>query len=148
MIGFVPLSKNSGFTFPSQRITVNLAPANIKKAGALYDLPILVSILTSMGALTNTFDDAVFIGELSLSGELRPINGVLPMAIEAKNLGFKRIFIPFDNAAEGAVVDGIDVFPIKKVSELISVLRNQTSTEPYKTITRDTAQATFSYDFF
>lgn len=60
--------KNSGFTFPSQRITVNLAPANIKKAGALYDLPILVSILTSMGALTNTFDDAVFIGELSLSG--------------------------------------------------------------------------------
>ena len=69
------------------------------------------------------------------------------MAIEAKNLGFKRIFIPFDNAAEGAVVDGIDVFPIKKVSELISVLRNQTSTEPYKTITRDTAQATFSYDF-
>lgn len=139
--------KNSGFTFPSQRITVNLAPANIKKAGALYDLPILVSILTSMGALTNTFDDAVFIGELSLSGELRPINGVLPMAIEAKNLGFKRIFIPFDNAAEGAVVDGIDVFPIKKVSELISVLRNQTSTEPYKTITRDTAQATFSYDF-
>lgn len=139
--------KNSGFTFPSQRITVNLAPANIKKAGALYDLPILVSILTSMGALTNIFDDAVFIGELSLSGELRPINGVLPMAIEAKNLGFKRIFIPFDNAAEGAVVDGIDVFPIKKVSELISVLRNQTSTEPYKTITRDTAQATFSYDF-
>lgn len=66
-----------------------------------------------MGALTNTFDDAVFIGELSLSGELRPINGVLPMAIEAKNLGFKRIFIPFDNAAEGAVVDGIDVFLLK-----------------------------------
>lgn len=139
--------KNSGFTFPSQRITVNLAPANIKKSGALYDLPILISILTSMGALTNTFGDAVFIGELSLSGELRPINGVLPMAIEAKNLGFKRIFIPSENAAEGAVVDGIDVFPIKNVSELISALRNLSFPEPYKSVTRDTARATFSYDF-
>lgn len=139
--------KNSGFTFPSQRITVNLAPANIKKAGALYDLPILISILTSMGALLNTFDDAVFIGELSLSGEVRPINGVLPMAIGAKNLGFKRMFIPLDNAAESAVVDGIDIFPIKNVSELIQILRNQSAPAPYKTITRDTAKTTFSYDF-
>lgn len=139
--------KNSGFTFPSQRITVNLAPANIKKAGALYDLPILISILTAMGSLSNTFDDAVFIGELSLSGEVRPINGVLPMAIEARNLGFKRMFIPSGNAAEGAVVDGIDIFPVENIFGLIPILRNQSTPAPYKTVTRDTAKATFSCDF-
>lgn len=139
--------KNSGFTFPSQRITVNLAPANIKKAGALYDLPILISILTATGALTDTFDDAAFIGELSLAGEVRPINGVLPMTLEAKSLGFNRLFIPAENAAEGAVVEGIEIYPVKNVKSLISILRKQETTEPYRTITRETAKTTFSYDF-
>lgn len=139
--------KNSGFTFPSQRITVNLAPANVKKAGALYDLPILISILTATGALADTFEDAAFIGELSLSGEVRPVNGVLPMALEAKNLGFRRLFIPAGNAAEGAVVEGIDIYPIENIKSIISILRNQENVEPYKTITRETAKTTFSYDF-
>ncbi len=139
--------KNSGFTFPQNRITVNLAPANIKKAGALYDLPMLISILLATGALTDTYDDAVFIGELSLAGEVRPINGVLPMALEAKALGFRRMFIPEENAAEGAVVEGIEIYPVKNVRSLVSILRQPEKPEPYTKVTRETVRTTFTYDF-
>lgn len=114
--------KNCGFEFPARRITVNLAPADIRKEGSLYDLPVFIGILLSSGQLTADVLDSVFIGELSLSGELRRVDGVLPLVLKAKESGYKSIFIPADNAAEAAVVKGIAVLPAKHVSEVISHL--------------------------
>ncbi len=110
--------KNSGFEFPLGRITVNLAPADKRKIGAIYDLPILTALLKLSGQLSAETDDAVFIGELSLSGDVCSVNGILPMTIEAKEQGYGRIFVPYENRAEAAVVKGIDVYPIKSVKQL------------------------------
>ena len=122
---------NSGFIFPEVKITVNLAPADIKKAGALYDLPILLAILFANGQIDEgKQDDAAFIGEVSLDGELRRINGVLPMAIEAKERGIKRLFLPIQNAAEAAAVKGIDVYGIKTVKQLVSCLEGNIKLTP------------------
>ena len=110
--------RNCGFDFPLGHITVNLAPADIKKVGPLYDLPILIASLRLSGQLSADTDDAVFIGELSLSGAVRSVNGVLPMTLEAQRLGFKRIFVPYDNRAEAAVVKDIEVYPVRDVVEL------------------------------
>lgn len=114
--------KNCGFNFPASKITTNLAPADIKKEGAIYDLPLLVSLLKSSNQLTCSIDDSAFLGELSLSGELRHIKGVLPMAIKAKESGIKNLYIPSQNAAEGAVVEGINIYAIQNVNSLISHL--------------------------
>ena len=113
---------NCGFSFPPSRITVNLAPADIKKSGVLYDLPILLSVLAKSGQLNADFDGLMFVGELSLSGEIRPAAGVLPMVIKARELGFKGIFIPEKNAPEGAVVEGIEVYPAKNVLNVVDHL--------------------------
>lgn len=110
--------KNCGFDFPVGRIIVNLAPADIRKEGPLYDLPILISLLLSSGQLKGNFNDSAFIGELSLSGEVRSVNGVLPMTISAKQSGFKNIFVPFDNSCEAAAVEGINVYGVKNLSQL------------------------------
>ncbi len=113
---------NCGFDFPLGRIIVNLAPADIRKEGPLYDLPILITLLKASSQLDTDVNDSVFIGELSLAGDVRPVNGVLPMVIEAKEKGFKKIYVPYDNRAEAAVVRGIDVFPVKNIPELFSHL--------------------------
>ena len=114
--------KNCGYDFPTGKITINLAPADIKKEGSIYDLAILLSLLKSTGHISANLDDSVFLGELSLSGDLRPINGILPMAIKAKEAGFKNIFVPMDNAKEACVVEGINVFAIKNIKELLDHL--------------------------
>lgn len=111
--------KNCGFNFPAARITINLAPADIRKEGPIYDLPILVAILKATGQLNVDVSDCAFIGELSLSGELRAINGVLPMAIKARETGIKSLFVPFNNATEAAVVEGLSVYPVRSVFELM-----------------------------
>lgn len=111
--------KSCGFTFPLARITINLAPADVRKIGSVYDLPILLSILISSGQLPPVSKKSVFVGELSLSGNIMPINGVLPMTIQAKQLGFEKIFVPEKNAAEAAAIEGIKVYPLKNVRELI-----------------------------
>ena len=116
--------RNSGYDFPFIRITVNLAPADIRKEGPIYDLPILVALLSATGQLSKQPSDRAFIGELSLSGEVRHINGVLPMVIEARNNGIRQIFIPFENAAEASVVDGIEIYAVKTVKELIEHLED------------------------
>ena len=90
--------KNSGFSFPSTKITINLAPADLKKEGSLYDLPILVAILKAFGELTADLSDSAFVGEVSLDGRLSSVNGLLAMAIEARQNGIKRLFVPADNA--------------------------------------------------
>ena len=114
--------KNCGFTFPMSRITVNLAPADKRKEGPIYDLPILLAILTASGQLSCDLSDCAMIGELSLSGEIHGIRGVLPMAIHAKELGYHRLFVPAVNAAEGAVVEGLEVYPVTNVKQLIDHL--------------------------
>lgn len=112
--------KNCGFDFPIARIIVNLAPADIKKSGAIYDFPILVAILKCTKQINTYLDDSIIIGELSLSGDLNPINGILPMIIKAKELGFKKIFLPKDNAPEGAIINGVSIYPVSKITEFIN----------------------------
>lgn len=121
---------NCGFSFPPYRITVNLAPADIKKSGVLYDLPIFLAILAKSGQLEADFDGYMFVGELSLSGEIRAAAGVLPMVIKARELGFKGIFIPEKNAPEGAVVEGIDVFPARHIQQVVDHLTGFNSILP------------------
>lgn len=122
--------KNSGFDYPVSRITINLAPADKKKEGPVYDLPILISLLKATRQLACNTDDCIFLGELSLTGNIRPVRGVLPMAIYAKENGFSRVFVPEENAPEGAVVEGISVFGVKSVPQLIDHLRGQALIEP------------------
>lgn len=111
--------KNCGFDYPVSRITVNLAPADIRKEGPVYDLPMLLALLVATGQLSGNFSSCAFAGELSLSGEIKPLSGILPMAVKAKEEGFSSFFIPADNAAEGAVVEGIDIYPVRSVGELV-----------------------------
>ncbi len=122
--------KNCNLDFPVSRITVNLAPADFKKEGPIYDLPILIALLLASKQLSFKTDDCAFLGEVSLSGEVRRINGVLPMVIKAKEFGIKNIFLPFDNIAEASVVEGINVFPVKHIKELISHLSGQNLIAP------------------
>ncbi len=122
--------KNCGYTYPVSRITVNIAPANIKKEGAFYDLPVLVSILQASGQLRSDLDGYSFIGELSLNGEIRPANGVLPMVLQARDSGSKAIFVPDKNAVEGSVVEGIDVLPVKNIKDVIAHLTGFKVIEP------------------
>ena len=118
--------KASGFDFPVSRITVNLAPADRKKIGTVYDLPILVGILAAGGQLPlSGAADSAFVGELSLSGLLRPVSGILPMALAAGKAGFARIFVPADNAPEATLAQGIEVIPVSTVQELASHLRGE-----------------------
>ena len=107
--------KNSGFKFPVSRMTVNLAPADTKKAGTVYDLPILIGILSAQGDLPRIGEDCAFFGELSLTGELRRVNGALPMAICAARGGVKRLFVPEENASEAAFAGGIEIYPVKNI---------------------------------
>lgn len=122
--------KNSNFDFPASRITVNIAPADIKKEGPIYDLPILIAILKASGQIKASINDFAFIGELSLDGEIRSINGVLPMVIKAKDSGIGAIFVPYKNANEGSVVEGIDVLPASNVKEIIRHLNGEALISP------------------
>lgn len=116
--------KNCGLDFPVSRITVNIAPANIKKEGAIYDLPIFIAILKASGQIRGDISDYAFIGELSLDGEIRSANGVLPMVLMAKQSGVGAIFVPYANGDEGSVVDGIDVLPARNIKEILAHLNN------------------------
>lgn len=111
--------KNCGLTYPTQRITVNLAPANIKKAGPFYDLPICIGLLASSQQLNADLSNYAFVGEIALSGELRPIVGALPMAICAAENGIKNIILPAQNAAEAAVVKDLNVFGAANLLDII-----------------------------
>ena len=117
--------KNSGFKFPTGRITVNLAPADRKKEGSVYDLPILISILIASGQLKADISDCIFLGEVSLDGRVRGVRGVLAMALTARAENAKKLFVPAENAAEGAVAEGIEVYGVESVSSLIKHLRGE-----------------------
>ena len=115
--------KNAGLKFPVGRITVNLAPADKRKEGPLYDLPIFVALLKASGQFPFRVDGKAFIGELSLNGNIRRVNGALPMVIEARQRGIEEIFVPALNAAESCVVEGIKVYPVNNVFELLAHFR-------------------------
>ncbi len=111
---------NSGFFFPQHRLTINLAPADLRKEGPAYDLPIAVGILAATRQIPETLDDALIVGELSLDGEVRHVNGLLPMASMAQKAGYRRMFVPTADAAEAALVEGIDVYPIGQLQDLVT----------------------------
>ena len=111
--------KTAGLSFPVSRLTINLAPADTKKAGTVYDLPILLGILLCNGTLKRLPEDAAFIGELSLTGELRSVRGALPMALHAAKCGIKQLFVPAANAEEAAFAREIEVFPVENVAQLL-----------------------------
>ena len=117
--------KNCGFAFPVSRITVNLAPAARRKAGTVYDLPILVGILAAGGQLRGDFSRAAFVGELSLAGELRSVAGMLPMAMAARRVGVEELYVPSDSAAEATLAGGLKVYGVSTVEELVKHLTGE-----------------------
>lgn len=122
--------KNCGFSFPVSRITVNLAPADRKKAGTVYDLPILVGILAAGEQLRLPAGPCAFVGELSLSGKLRPIPGMLPMALAARRAGIRELYVPASSAAEATLAVGLKVYPVESVPQLVAHLRGETPILP------------------
>ena len=124
-------AKSSGLTFPVSRITVNLAPASLKKSGTHYDLPILLSILSAAGSVRRPRSDSAFIGELSLDGQLRPVSGILPMALAARDEGVKALFVPYENAAEATLARGPVVYGIRNVRELAEALNGERVLTPH-----------------
>lgn len=118
--------KNSKYSFYPRKIVINLSPAEIKKEGCGYDLPIAISILEALGTIkSNILNKSLFVGELSLSGELLPIRGILPIVIFAKENDFENVFLPYDNLAEANIVTGIKNFGIKNLKDLIEILNGE-----------------------
>lgn len=128
--------KNAGLEFPSRRIVVNLAPANARKEGAFFDLPIAIGILIATENIyCNNIEEYVFIGELSLDGKINKVNGILPMCIEAKKLGTKKVVLPIENAKEASVIKDIQIIPAQTLTNVIEHLNgskiiNTVHTEP------------------
>lgn len=124
--------KNSGYRLPAKRITINLSPADIRKEGTAFDLPIAIAILTAFGNIPQEkLEKTLIVGELSLNGDINKVNGVLPIVYTAYKQGFTRCLIPFDNVKEGAVVQGIDVYGFKRLEEVVQFLNNNNLREPY-----------------
>lgn len=118
--------KNSEIEFPSRKIVINLAPASTKKEGTSYDLPIAVGILQSLGEITaNNLENTIFLGELSLDGKVNRINGVLPMCIEARNLGIKKVILPKANEREAAIIDDLEVIGVRNLKEVVRYLNKE-----------------------
>lgn len=117
--------KNTGIEYDNKKITINLAPADIKKEGSAFDLPIAIGILASNEIVSkDLLNDTIILGELSLDGTLRHIKGALPITVEAKNKGFKRIILPLDSVREASIVDGIDVYGLETFNDVINFLNN------------------------
>jgi len=123
--------KNSDFPFPTRKITVNLAPADVKKEGASFDLPIALSVLLSEGVLeTDNLRDYMFCGELSLDGRLKPIRGALPIAMALKNMGKSRFVLPKENAKEASVVNGIEVYALETLRDVVNFINKKINLKP------------------
>ena len=126
--------KNSGYFFPIKKITVNLAPADIKKEGSALDLPIAIGLLAaSEYILQESINDTLFLGELSLDGTLRPVKGALPITVEARKRGIKKIILPADSAAEASIVTGIEVYGMSNLAEVVEFINNSNSAQPITT---------------
>ena len=118
--------KNSGFLLPPKKITVNLAPASVKKEGSIYDVGIAIGMLYATEQLCcDAISDYIFVGELSLDGKLRHVNGLMPLLIAAQAKGFKKIIVPTANAKEAAFIDGVDVFAFSSLAEVVDFLEDR-----------------------
>lgn len=138
---------NSGFGYPAKSVTINLAPANIRKEGAGFDLPMALAILGAMGIVKRA-DDHMFVGELSLDGSLRPVRGTLSTAVCASRTGMKKLVVPADNAPEAAVAEGLEVYGLRHLAEVVRFLNNPEAFEPAKaTIPEHVMAATDAPDF-
>lgn len=122
--------KNCGFKFPVSRITLNLAPAGTKKTGTVYDLPILLGILTASGNIRLPKEKCAFLGEVSLEGKLRPVQGILPMALAARACGFEALYVPKENAPEASLAEGLHVYGVEDVRSLLYHLTGEKELEP------------------
>ena len=115
--------KNTGYEFPSRKIIINLAPADKRKEGSYYDLPIAIGILKTLGEIVHEIgDNIIFIGELSLNGKVNRVNGILPMCIQAIELGAEKIIIPKENENEANIIEGIEIIPVKSLQEVVDYL--------------------------
>lgn len=143
--------QQTGFAIPRSGVVVNMAPADVKKEGAAYDLPIAIALMTGTQLIqTPDLDKYLLLGELSLDGTLRPVNGVLPMAIEARRQGFRGIIVPAENATEAAVVNNLDVYGMHSLREVVDFLTGAASPEPTQFDTRAEfarSQELFDFDF-
>ena len=123
--------KNSGYEYPSRRITINLAPADVKKEGAAFDLPIAVGLLAASGLIEHDkLQDFAIVGELSLDGRIKPVRGALPIAIEAREQGLRGVILPKENAEEAAVVKGMDILSVEHLSQVVEFLKGLITLKP------------------
>ena len=130
--------KNIGYRLPRLKIVINMAPADIRKEGSAYDLPIAIGMMAATGVMTSeSIDSFVLMGELSLDGGLRPIRGTLPMAIQARKEGFKGIMVPKENAREAAIVDDLDVYGVDSLSQVVDFFQGRGEITPVQVDTRD-----------
>jgi magnesium chelatase family protein len=128
-----PAIKNSGFEFPSGKIVVNLAPADLKKEGSYFDLPIAIGILSSLNIIKQSvIDEFYFVGELALDGNVRKVNGILPMVLKLKEIKKKKFIIPYENSFEGGIVEDVDVYPVKSLIECVEFLTGKREIKPVK----------------
>ena len=125
--------KNSGYEFQSKKIVVNLAPANTRKEGSLFDLPIAIGILINFGKIKKqNIEDTIFVGELSLDGKLNKAKGILPICIEAKKIGIKRIILPKENVKEAAIVKELEIIGVSTLDQLVEYLNDEIKIESTK----------------
>jgi magnesium chelatase family protein len=138
---------NSGFVYPQHRLTINLAPADLRKEGPAYDLPIAAGILAATRQIDAELGDALILGELSLDGGVRHVNGILPMASMAQQRGFRRLFVPVADAPEAALVEGLAVYPIASLAHLVNHLNGRQPIPRFENSLRFDAQSDLSYPF-
>ncbi|MEJ6492731.1 MAG: YifB family Mg chelatase-like AAA ATPase, partial [Flavobacteriales bacterium] len=125
--------KNNGYKFPGNEITVNMAPADIRKEGSTFDLPIAIGVMAvSEQIIADRLGQFIILGELSLDGTLKPMKGILPIALQAKKEGFKGIILPKENAIEAAIVDGLDIYGMKSLKEVVDFFNYDSDVEPIK----------------
>ena len=134
--------KNSGFSYPMIKIIINMAPADTKKEGPIYDLPIALAILSATGQITNqNLEKMIFLGELSLDGAIKHINGVLPLLIAARELGFKKVIIPSANANEAGYIQGMEIYALNNLTEVVHFLDNNIECVPVKALNFEHAKS-------
>lgn len=118
--------KNSGMEFPNRKIIINLAPADIRKEGTYFDLPIAIGILTAIGIINEiAIKDFIFLGELSLNGRINGVSGVLPMCLEAKEFGIKKAILPNENIKEASIIKDLDIIPVSSLKEVVEYLNGK-----------------------
>lgn len=143
--------QHSGFVFPHMRTTINLSPADVKKEGAGFDLPMVMGVLTAAGIVNvPNLEEYMFTGELSLDGSLLPVKGALPIAVKARQMGFKRLVVPENNVTEAAVVNNLEVFGASNLREVVELVEGRSNLQPVKIDTRSIfarSQGEFEFDF-